>query len=154
MLIPGDIRKGKQKQYYLSNYKYIIDERAKRKKDKDKDILADTAADKDITLQLLQLLSNRKYTYHNIHLETNLCYNDDYGLLEWNIPSSYNKQKVVAFNLELHRKCSITVSPTKTTSISFQCTSRSLPSSYTIRFTRIHWLLWSGLECIAVGSKK
>ncbi len=121
LLIPGNIRKGKQKQYYLSNYKYIIDERDKRKnKDEYKDITA--AADKDITLQLLQLLSNRKYTYHNIHLETNLCYDDDYELLEWDVQSSYNKQKVMAFNLESNRKCSIIVSPTKTTSISFQCT--------------------------------
>jgi hypothetical protein len=123
LLIPGDIRNGKQKQYYLSNYKYIIDDTARRKnKDEYKDITAAAAAaDKDITLQLLQLLSNRKYTYHNIHLETNLCYDDDYDMLKWNVPSSHNKQKVMAFNLELNRKCSITVSPTKTTSISFQC---------------------------------
>ena len=120
LLIPGEIRNGKQKQYYLSNYKYIIDERNKRKKEKDKDILADD--DKDITLQLLQLLSNRKYTYHNIHLETNLCYDDDYELLGWDIPSSYNKQKVIAFNLGLHRKCSITVSKNGTINISIECT--------------------------------
>ncbi len=124
LLIPGNTRNGKHKQYYLSNYKYTLDEKVKRKnKDEYKDIAAAVAAtDMDITLQLLQLLSNRKYTYHNIHLETNLCYDDDYESLGWYIPSPRNKQKVMTFNLELNRKCSITVSPTKTTSISFQCT--------------------------------
>ncbi len=121
LLIPGDIRNGRQKQYYLSNYKYILDEVAKRKnKDEYKDILADD--DKDITLQLLQLLSNRKYTYHNIHLETNLCYGDDYEILEWNIPSIRNKQKVTSFKLELLRKCSIILSANGTINISIECT--------------------------------
>jgi hypothetical protein len=119
LLIPGETRNGKQKQYYLSNYKYKIDERAKRRKDKHKEIFP---VDKDITLQLLQLLSNKKYIYHNIHLETNLCYGDDYELLEWNTPSLRNKQKVMSFKLGLTRECSITISPTTTTSISFQCT--------------------------------
>jgi hypothetical protein len=119
LLIPGDTKKGKQKQYYLSNYKYKIDDGAKRRKDKHKEIFP---VDKDITLQLLQLLSNRKYIYHNIHLETNLCYNEDYNHIEWNIPSSYNKQKVMAFKLELNRKCSIIVSEKGTINISIECT--------------------------------
>jgi hypothetical protein len=117
LLIPGDTRKGKQKQYYLSNYKHIIDERV-RERDKNRDIHVDT----DITLQLLRVLSNRKYTYHNIHLETNLCYDSDYESLGWSIPSMRNKQKVTTFKLKLMRECSITVSPTRTTNISFKCT--------------------------------
>lgn len=69
LLIPGDERKGIQKQYYLSNYKHIIDKRARRKKGghTNKDVLP---SDKDIVLLLLRLLSNREYVYHNIHLET------------------------------------------------------------------------------------
>ncbi len=66
-LIPGKSRDGKQKQYYLSNYKHIIDKRSN-----EKDKYRDVPADKDITLQLLRLLSNRKYTYHNIHLDKSL----------------------------------------------------------------------------------
>jgi hypothetical protein len=119
-LVPGETRDGKQKQYYLSNYKYIINERSKDK-DKYRD-LPGAAADKDITLQLLRVLSNRKYTYHNIHLETNLCYDSDYESLGWSIPSMRNKQKVTTFKLKLMRECSITVSPTRTTNISFKCT--------------------------------
>jgi hypothetical protein len=117
-LIPGKSRDGKQKQYYLSNYKYIINERSK-----DKDKYGDVpVSDKDITLRLLRVLSNRKYTYHNIHLETNLCYDSDYESLGWSIPSMRNKQKVTTFKLKLMRECSITVSPTRTTNISFKCT--------------------------------
>ncbi len=120
LLVPGEIREGKQKQYYLSNYKYVVDERAKRR-DNNKDITA-AAAEKDITLKLAQVLSNRKYTYHNIHLETNLCHDDDYESLGWNIPSQRNKQKVAAFKLELRRKCSFIVSANGTVNIAIECT--------------------------------
>jgi hypothetical protein len=41
LLIPGETRKGKQKQYYLSNYKYIIEEGAKGRKEKHKEIFPD-----------------------------------------------------------------------------------------------------------------
>ncbi len=116
LLLPGEIRDGKQKQYYLSNYKHIIDKKLKKNKYKEIDV------DKDITLQLLRLLSNKNYTYHNIHLATALNYKEDYDLLKWRIPSSHNKQKVMTFKLNLYRKCSIIVSPNGTVNITIECT--------------------------------
>jgi hypothetical protein len=118
LLVPHDIRIGKQKQYFLSNYKYMIDSRAKIKKQH----FDESLLNQDLILQLLIALSNRKYTYHHIHLETYLNYIKDYNLFKWDIPSSNNKQKVNAFKLESRRKCSITISTTGTINISIECT--------------------------------
>src|SRR4051794_23066836 len=118
LLIPGKNRKGKQKQYYLSNYKHVIDERAK-KNYKYKELLP---VDKDIIIKLLQILSSRKYVYHNIHLETYLNYSkDDYDAIKWHVKSQRNKQKIKTFKLSLNRDCSIIISRTGTVNISIEC---------------------------------
>ncbi len=101
----------------MSNYKHIIDKRIKRDVSN-----TQTSIDDDIIIKLLQLLSNRNYSYHNIHLETSLNYNDDYDLLKWNIQSQWNKQKVITFKLSLYRKCTIVVSPNGTVNITIECT--------------------------------
>lgn len=116
-LVPGEKRKGKQKQYYLSNYKHILDRGIKRDVSN-----TQTSIDDDIVIKLLQLLSNRNYSYHNIHIETSLNYKDDYELFRWQIPSQWNKQKVIAFKLSLYRKCTIVVSPNGTVNITIECT--------------------------------
>jgi hypothetical protein len=118
LLVPHETLKiGKQTQYFLSNYKYIIDMRNKE------DI--EIQSDKDLILQLFRILSSRKYKAHDIHMQTILNYKDDYNLIPWNIPSLKNKQKVKIFKLEPRRKCSITVSPTGTVDISIECTLQS-----------------------------
>ena len=68
------------------------------------------------------MLSNKDYTYHNIHLETTLNYKEDYDLFKWNIPSSRNKHKVITFMLSLYRKCSIIVSANGMINIAIECT--------------------------------
>ena len=120
LLIPHETLKiGKQKQYFLSNYKYIIDIKEKQKaRDKDKEIIPDD----DLILQLIRIISCSKYKIHDIHLETNLNYKEDYESIPWNIPSNKNKQKIKTFKLEPRRKCSITVSRTGTIEISIECT--------------------------------
>jgi hypothetical protein len=116
LLVPHKtLRKGKQKQYFLPNYIHTIDAKANHKK---KEIIPD----EDLVIRLLQVLSSRKYTYHDIHMETSLNYRDDYSSINWPVLSGYNKQKVKTFNLESLRKCSITVSPTGTVNIAFECT--------------------------------
>ena len=123
LLVPHHIRIGKQKQYFLANYKYIID---KKEQEKEK-YAVDVLWDKDIVVQLLRSLSNKKYQYHHIHLETSLNYKDDYDLFKWKIPSQNNKQKVYSFKLEPRRKCSITISATGTVNISTECTLHPYP---------------------------
>ena len=118
LLVPHDKRIGKQKQYFLANYKYVID---KKEQEKEK-YVSSVLSDRDIIVQLLRALSNKKYQYHHIHLETSLNYKDDYDLFKWDIPSSSNKQKIMSFKLEPRRKCSITISATGTVSISIECT--------------------------------
>lgn len=117
LLIPGKIRIDKQKQYYLLNYKCILDTRA-RKKQKDEPV----SVDADITIHLLQRLSNRNYIYHNMYLETNLIYETDYDSICWSIPSLKNRQKVNTFKLEQHCEYTIIVSKKGTINISIQCT--------------------------------
>lgn len=118
LLIPHKTLKiGKQSQYFLSNYKYIIDNRNKE------DI--EIQPDKDLILQLLRIISRRSYQAHDIHMQTNLNYKDDYKLIPWDIPSFKNKQKVKTFKLESRRKCSVVVSPTGTVDISIECTLQS-----------------------------
>ena len=115
LLLPHETLKiGKQSQYFLSNYKYIIDEKGRED--------TEIQPDNDLILQLLQIISNRKYHSHDIHIQTILNYKEDYNLIPWNIPSYKNKQKVKAFKLEPRRKYSITVSPTGTVDISIECT--------------------------------
>ncbi len=117
LLIPHESLKiGKQKQYFLSNYKHIID--AKSKHDKDVEINLED----DLLLHLLKILSCKKYNYHHIHLETSLNYKDDYNSINWNIPSAKNRQKVKTFILEPRRKCSITISHSGTVDITIECT--------------------------------
>ncbi len=126
LLIPHEtIKSGKQKQYFLSNYKHIIDDRIRKRRmskleTNDEDKL--TSMENDIAIKLLQLLSNRKYTYHNIHLETSLNYKKDYDSIKWFIPSNKNKQKVKTFNLGTYHKCKIIVSPNGTVNITIECT--------------------------------
>jgi len=120
LLIPGIKRKGKQKQYYLSNYKHVIDERAK-KNFKYKELLL--PVDRDFIIKLLQILSSRKYVYHNIHLETYLTYvKEDYDSIKWYVASKRNKQKIRTFKLSLNRNCSIVISRTGTVNVSIECT--------------------------------
>ncbi len=119
LLVPHDKRIGKQKQYFLTNYKSCID----KKEQQEKFGIDETLWDKDIIIQLIRTLSNEKYQYHHIHMETSLNYKDDYDLFKWNIPSLGNKQKVRSFKLEPRRKCSITISATGTVNISIECTS-------------------------------
>jgi hypothetical protein len=119
LLIAGKKRNGKQKQYYLSNYKHIIDERAK-KNYKYKELLL--PVDRDIVIRLLQILSSRKYVYHNIHLETSLFHiKEDYDSIKWRVASQRNKQKIRTFKLSLNRDCSIVISTTGTVNISIEC---------------------------------
>ncbi len=110
------IKLGKQKQYFLSNYIYKVNEATNNNK-KNTDILPT-----DISLLLVRELSDLKYVYHNIRLETSLNFKEDYNLLKWNIPSPNNKQKIKQFKLEPHRNCTIVVSPTGTVNISIECT--------------------------------
>jgi len=118
LFIPHETLKiGKQSQYFLSNYKYIIDQ-------KDREDI-EIQPDKDLILLLFRTLSSRKYNAHDIHMQTILNYKDDYNLIPWNIPSLKNKQKVKSFKIEPRRKCSITVSRTGTVDISIECTSQS-----------------------------
>jgi hypothetical protein len=117
LLIPGDKRKGHKKQYYLSNYKYIIDAKHTEIKP-DKEIRPDD----DLLVQLIRILSNRKYVYHHIHINTELCYIKDYDILKWRIPSLKNKQKIDEFKLNMNRKCSIAVSANGTVNIIIECT--------------------------------
>ncbi len=118
LLIPHQtLKTGKQKQYFLSNYKHMIDAKAKQN-NKDTEINPDD----DLLLQLLKILSCKKNEYHHIHLETSLNYKDDYKSINWDIPSAKNRQKVKTFNLEPRRKCSITVSPSGTVDITIECT--------------------------------
>ena len=118
LFIPHETLKiGKQKQYFLSNYKYIADANAKQN-NKDTEINPDD----DLLLQLIKILSCKKNEYHHIHLETSLNYKDDYKYINWDIPSAKNRQKVKTFNLEPRRKCSITVSPSGTVEIDIECT--------------------------------
>jgi hypothetical protein len=117
LLVPHQsIRTGKQKQYFLSNYMHIADER-NNERDDDAEILPN-----DVSLLLARELSDMEYIYHNIHLETALNYSEDYDLLKWDIPSSNNRQKVKKFNLEARRNCSIVISSTGTVNISIECT--------------------------------
>jgi len=118
LLVPHETLKiGKQTRYFLSNYKYIIDKRNREN--------IEIQPDKDLILQLLRIVSCRRYQSHDIHLQTILNYKDDYKLIPWNIPSFKNKQKVKTFKLEPRRKCSIVVSPTGTVDISIECTLQS-----------------------------
>jgi hypothetical protein len=117
LLVPHQsIRIGKQKQYFLSNYMHIADER-NNERDNDAEILPN-----DVSLLLARELSDMEYVYHNIHLETALSYKEDYDLLKWHIPSSSNRQKVKKFKLEARRNCSIVISSTGTVNISIECT--------------------------------
>ena len=120
LLVPGERREGKQKQYYEANYKHKIDAKSSNKRSKD----ALVPIDKDIVFHLLRLLSNRKYVYHNIHLETSLNYvKEDYKSINWYITSPKNKQKKFEFKLNSNRNCSIVLSPTGTVNISIKCSS-------------------------------
>ncbi len=117
LLIPNEILKsGNQKQYFLSNYKHVID--AKSRDNKDTEIIPDD----DITLRLLRVLSDKKYVYHHIHLETNLNYVKDYHLIDWPTPSSKNMQKVKTYKLNPKRKCSFTLSPNGKVNVAIECT--------------------------------
>ena len=117
LLVPHQtIKSGKQKQYFLSNYIHLVNESANNNKD-NAEVLPT-----DVTLLLAHELSNMKYVYHNIHLETALNFKKDYDLLRWSIPSPSNKQKVNSFKLEPHRSCSIVVSSTGNVNISIECT--------------------------------
>jgi hypothetical protein len=121
LFIPHEVRIGKQKQYILSNYKYILDSHINKKKKSDYEITP-AMLDKDLIVQLLRALSSRKYTFHHIHMQTNLLYKEDYDRIKWKIPSTANNQKVSTFKLTQRRKCTFTVSPTGTVGISFECT--------------------------------
>lgn len=115
LLIPGEVKNGGQKQYYLSNYKYIIDEKAKKRVKKE--ILPN-----DVSLLLAQELSGMKYAYHNIHLETFFNNKKDYDLICWPITSERNRQKVKKFKLEPRRNCIFTISSNGTVGISIEST--------------------------------
>ncbi len=118
LLVPHPtIKSGKQKQYFLSNYIHLVNESANNNNKKNVEVLPT-----DVSLLLARELSNMKYVYHNIHLETALNFKEDYDLLRWGIPSPNNKQKVNSFKLEPHRNCTIVVSPTGTINISIECT--------------------------------
>jgi len=113
LLIRLENRLGKQHQYCLSNYVHILNS----KDDKEKEILPS-----DVSLLLARELSGMKYVYHNIHLVTTLNYKDDYNVLNWNVPSEGNKQKMQSFTLEPRRSVNFRISSRGTVNISIQCT--------------------------------
>src|SRR6476646_8346076 len=106
----------KQYQYVVPNCMYLISPNATQKDD-DEEILPT-----DVTLILAQELSAMKYIYHNIHLVTRLNYKEDYKILNWDIPSAANKQKVKSFTLEPRRSVNFRVSPAGTVNIAIECT--------------------------------
>jgi len=107
LLIPSEKRIGNQKQYFLANYKYIIEER----------LGPDTREEippNDMLLILAREYASIQNEYHGIGLRTNLTYVDDYDAIRWPISSYKNKQKVATFRLESRRSCTFTLSPTGT----------------------------------------
>ena len=107
LLVPSENRIGKQKQYFLSNYKYIID--GKQRSNKREEIPPN-----DILLLLARELASQQNQYHGIGLSSNLVNIKDYEQIKWPIPSNKNKQKVIAFNFTSRRSCTFTLSPTGT----------------------------------------
>ncbi len=116
VLIPLEKRIGKQKQYALSNYKYVFDIRA------NKNNKGETIPPNDISLILLKELSKQQYVYHHIVLETSLNYAEDYGVIKGAVLSERNKQKKGAFKLNSRRSFSFTVSPNGTVMIFVEST--------------------------------
>jgi hypothetical protein len=114
LLVPSEDRIGKQKQYFMSNYKYVLDK--KGKESKRQEILPN-----DISLLLARELSKREYVYHHIGLETILLHKGDYELFGGRILSEKNRQKVDSFRLDAKRSCSVTISPNGTVGISIMC---------------------------------
>ncbi len=109
-----DNRHGKQLQYALSNCLHLLSLPTTQQK---QEILPN-----DVSLLLARELSEMKYVYHNIHLVTNLNYNYDYHILNWDIQSKKNKQKIKSFTLEPRRSVNFRVSPGGTVNISIECT--------------------------------
>ena len=114
LLVPSEDRVGKQKQYCLSNYKHVMDKKARE--GKRPEILPN-----DISLLLARELSKWDYVYHHIGLETILLHKDDYELFGGRILSEKNRQRVDSFRLDAKRNCSITMSPNGTVCISIEC---------------------------------
>lgn len=95
LFAPDKIRIGHEKQYFLPNYKYVIDSK-RRLKEQHAD---DSLIHKDLILQLLIALSNKKYTYHNIRLETSLNYLEEYNLFKWGILVHVTNKRLLPLNL-------------------------------------------------------
>lgn len=108
-------RKGKQMQYVISNYKYVLDK--KTELDKREEIMPN-----DISLLLLQELSGKKYAFHRIVLQTTLCHLKDYEFFRGAVLSDKNKQKKDTVRLTTRRSCSYTVAPNGTVMIFIECT--------------------------------
>jgi hypothetical protein len=117
LLIRLDNRLGKQYQYVLSNYVHKLNSKSVEENEEIEEILH-----YDVTLILARELSGMEYAYHNIHLITTLNYKEDYHVLNWDVPSKVNQQKVKSFNLEPKRSVNFRVSPSGTVNISIECT--------------------------------
>lgn len=117
ILIPSDKRIGKQIQYFLSNYKYVVD---KRLKNPDETTCED--ANNDVISILLKELTDQQYIFHRIELSTSLNHLEDYIEFNWPVNSTKNKQKVAAFNLTTRRNCTFTLSTTGTLEMSMVST--------------------------------
>jgi len=115
LLVRLDVRIGKQYQYVLSNYVHNLNP-------KDADVENnEEILPSDVTLILARELSGMEYVYHNIHLITTLNYKEDYHVLNWDVPSKVNQQKIKSFNLGPKRSVNFRVSPTGTVNISIEC---------------------------------
>jgi hypothetical protein len=122
LLVPhASLKDGKQKQYFLSNYIHIINEKMKRRYGEN------PVSPDDISLALIKVLSERRCAYHHISLKTELKYREeDYKYLNsnnWSIESTENKTKTATFKLQQRRNCTLNISPNGTVMISIECTT-------------------------------
>lgn len=116
LFIPLEKRIGKHKQYALSNYKFVLDKKGSKEREKD-------LAFNDAILILLRLLLDKRYKYHDFVIETRLNYpTEDYNDIVGEVLSEKNKQKTGIIPLSTTRSCSYTVSPNGTVMLSIECT--------------------------------
>ncbi len=122
LLMPHQtLKEGKQKQYFISNYIHVINEKIRER-------TREQVSPDDITLTLVKVLSERRSAYHRISLLTKLKYpEEDYDRLtsnNWSVISEKNKTKTATFKLEHRRNCSLNISPNGTIMISIECTTK------------------------------